>query len=189
MNLPGYGLIIINCWLIFVAFWIVSAFKVKATLERKSFQSSLAYRILFLAGAILIGTFGWHYPMSLSLTPESEATRWAGAFVCVAGLVIAIWARWTLGSNWSSNVTFKEGHQLVKTGPYRFVRHPIYTGALVMCSAQGIQFGRLHFWLGWLIVFIGLWIKLKQEESVMLRHFPEYADYRKQVKAIVPFVL
>jgi protein-S-isoprenylcysteine O-methyltransferase Ste14 len=188
-NLPGYALIVTGCWLIFLGYWLVSAFKVKATAERKSFASSLAYRIPFIIGAIMIGTFGWHYPMTLSLTPDTEATRWAGAFVCVAGLGVTIWARATLGSNWSSNVQFKEGHQLVKTGPYRFARHPIYTGILIMCTAQGIQFGRLHFWLGWLIVFIGLWIKLKQEEAVMLRHFPEYADYRKQVKAIVPFVI
>lgn len=187
--MPGYALIIIGCWLIFIAYWIVSAFRVKVTVERGSFVSTLAYRIPLIFGFVFIGTFGWHHPMNLPLTPESEATRWAGAFVCVAGLMVTIWARATLAGNWSSDVQFKEGHQLVKTGPYRFARHPIYTGILIMCSAQAIQFGRLHFWLGWLVVFVGLWIKLKQEEAVMLKHFPEYADYRKQVKAIVPFVI
>ena len=189
MNLPGFALIVIGCWLVFWAYWLISARKVKAIAERGSFRSALAYRLPLIVGGILIGTFGWHYPMSLHVTPESEATWWAGAFVCVAGLGIAIWARWTLGGNWSGNVTFKQDHQLVKTGPYRFARHPIYTGILIMCSAQGIQFGRLHFWIGWLIIFVGLWIKLKQEEVVMLRHFPEYSEYRKQVKAIVPFVV
>ena len=188
-NMPGYFLIVTNCWLVFVIFWLVSALKVKAPAERGSFLSTLAYRLPFIIGGILLGFFGWHYPMNLSVTPESEATRWAGAFVCMAGLAVTLWARVTLGRNWSSDVQFKQDHQLIKTGPYRFARHPIYTGILIMCTAQGIQFGRLHFWLGWLIVFIGLWIKLKQEEAVMLRHFPEYADYRKQVKAIVPFVI
>src|ERR1700691_3869228 len=97
MNQPGYALIVINCWLIFAVFWLVSAFKVKATAERKSFISSLAYRIPFIVGGIMIGTFGWHYPMNLPVTPDSGATRWAGAFVCVAGLVVTIWARLTLG--------------------------------------------------------------------------------------------
>jgi protein-S-isoprenylcysteine O-methyltransferase Ste14 len=189
MNLPGFALIVIGCWLVFIAYWLVSAFKVKAAAERGSFASTLAYRVPLLIGAILIGTFRWHYPMSLHVTPESEATWWGGAFVCVAGLAVTIWARATLGGNWSSNVQFKEDHQLVRTGPYRFVRHPIYTGILIMCSAQGIQFGRLHAWIGWLVIFVGLWIKLKQEEAVMLRHFPEYSDYCKQVKGIVPFVI
>jgi protein-S-isoprenylcysteine O-methyltransferase Ste14 len=58
-----------------------------------------------------------------------------------------------------------------------------------MCSAQAIQFGRLHFWLGFIVIGIGLWIKLKQEERVMLKHFPEYSEYRKQVKALVPFLI
>jgi protein-S-isoprenylcysteine O-methyltransferase Ste14 len=189
MNLRGFALIVIGCWLAFIAYWIISAFKVKATAERGSFRSTLAYRLPLVFGFVLIGIFGWHYPMNLPLTPDTGVTRWAGAFVCVAGLAVTIWARATLGGNWSSDVQFKEGHQLVKKGPYRFVRHPIYTGILIMSSAQAIQFGRLHFWLGLLVVFIGLWIKLKQEEAVMLKYFPEYADYRKQVKAIVPFVI
>jgi protein-S-isoprenylcysteine O-methyltransferase Ste14 len=189
MKLPGYALIIIGCWLTFIAYWIVSAVKVKATAERGSFASTLAYRIPLIIGFVFIGTYRWHYPWTLSLTPESEATRWAGAFVCIGGLMVTIWARATLGGNWSSNVQFKQDHQLVRTGPYRFVRHPIYTGILIMSFAQPIQFGRLHFWLGLVIIFIGLWIKLKQEETVMQRHFPEYSQYSKQVKAIVPFII
>ena len=188
--MPIYGKIVIGCWLIFIGYWIVSAFTVKAVVERASFVSMLWYRILLIIGGVLIGTFRvWHYPMTLPITPDTEATRYAGAFVCVAGLAIAIWARWTLGGNWSGTVTFKQDHELVKRGPYRFVRHPIYTGGLVMCSAQGIQFGRLHFWLGLIVIGIGLWIKLKQEETVMLKHFPEYSDYRKKVKALIPFII
>jgi protein-S-isoprenylcysteine O-methyltransferase Ste14 len=188
--MPGYGLIIISCWLIFIGYWLVSWFATKRTVERGSFASTLLYRIPLIIGGIMIGTYHpWHGPMILPITPDSEATRWAGAYVCVAGLAIAIWARWTLGGNWSSNVQFKEGHQLIRKGPYRFVRHPIYTGILVMCSAQAIQFGRLHFWLGLFLVGIGLWIKLRQEETVMMKHFPEYSEYRKQARALVPFVI
>lgn len=188
--MPIYAVIIIGCWLILAGYWLVSAFTAKSVAERGSFASTLWYRIPVIIGGVMIGTFRvWHPPMTLPITPDTEATRYAGAFVCVAGLAIAIWARWTLGGNWSSEVTFKQDHQLVKRGPYRFARHPIYTGILVMCCAQPIQFGRLHFWLGLIIIGIGLWIKLKQEEIVMLKHFPEYSDYRKQVKALVPFVI
>ena len=70
-------------------------------------------------------------------------------------------------------MTFEQGHELVKTGPYRFVRHPIYTGLLVMALGTAISVGQLRCWLAIVAVAIGFWIKLKQEERLMLRHFPD----------------
>jgi protein-S-isoprenylcysteine O-methyltransferase len=128
--------------------------------------------------------------MNLGLMPRTEWARVIGVVVCVFGLCLTIWARSTLGRNWSSNVTFKQGHELVKTGPYRFVRHPIYMGLLVMCLGAAIEIGRLRCFLSLVVVGIGFWIKLKQEERLMLRHFPdEYPNYQKRVKALVPFVI
>jgi len=120
-------------------------------------------------------------------------TDWAlvlGVLVCVFGLFVTIWARRMLVGNWSSDVTFKQGHELVRSGPYRFVRHPIYTGLLVMGLGSAIVIGRLHCFLAIAVVGIGCWIKLKQEERLLLRHFPDaYPAYQNQVKALVPFVL
>ena len=188
-NIPG--LIIIGCWLVFLLYWLVSAFTVKAAAERGSFASSLPYRITILVGAVFLVRLRqrWHYPFNIPLTPQTFSTAWIGAAACLMGVGVAIWARWTLAGNWSSDVQFKQQHELVQAGPYRFVRHPIYTGILLMCLGPAILFGRLHFWLGVLFFGIGFWIKLKQEEAVMMRHFPQYADYRKRVKALVPFVL
>jgi len=96
----------------------------------------------------------------------------------------------TLGGNWSSEVALKQGHELVKTGPYRFVRHPIYTGLLLMCLGTAIVPGQLRSWLGFLLLCAGFWIKLKQEETLMLQHFPdEYPVYRRQVKVLIPFII
>lgn len=128
--------------------------------------------------------------MNLALISRTNWALVTGAVVCVFGLFVTIWARWTLAGNWSSDVTFKQGHELVRTGPYRFVRHPIYTGLLVMGLGSAIEIGRLRCWLSIVVVGIGFWIKLKQEESLMRRHFPdEYPAYQKQVKALVPFVI
>lgn len=186
---PVPGLVILVCWIVFVVYWLISAITVKATAERKSFLSSLAYRTPLIIGGILLGDHHVPQPLNFHLTPETWASAVSGAAVCLAGLGIALWSRWTLAGNWSSDVRFKQGHELVRTGPYRFVRHPIYTGILMMCLGPTIQFGRLHCWLGVVVIGVGLWIKLKQEEGVMLRHFPEYSEYRKRVKAIVPFVI
>lgn len=183
------AIIVLGCWLVLIVYWLASAGRVKATAERKSFASSLTYRIPLIVGGILLAKFHEPFPLNLPVTPFTMATYWIGPFICLAGLWIALWARKTLAGNWSSDVRFKEGHQLIRTGPYRMVRHPIYTGILLMCSAPAVQFGQLHDWLGLALVCLGLWIKLKQEETVMRQHFPEYADYCKDVKALVPFVV
>jgi protein-S-isoprenylcysteine O-methyltransferase Ste14 len=128
--------------------------------------------------------------LDLSPTPHTDLSRAIAAVVCVCGLCVAIWARRTLAGNWNSTVTFKQAHELVKTGPYRFVRHPIYTGILLMCLGTAMKAGQLHCWLGALLIGVGFWIKLRQEETLLLRHFPdEYPAYRKRVKALVPHII
>jgi protein-S-isoprenylcysteine O-methyltransferase Ste14 len=190
MNMPIPGLIILSCWIIFLVYWLISSFAVKPTAERKSYGSSLPYRILFSLGWVLTIKYNWAFPfLEKPLTPHNAVTGALAATICVVGLAITLWSRWTLADNWSSDVRFKQDHQLIRTGPYRFARHPIYTGILLMCSAPPIQFGRLHSWLGFLFIILGLWLKLQQEESLMLQHFPEYADYRRKVKALVPYVI
>jgi protein-S-isoprenylcysteine O-methyltransferase Ste14 len=86
-------------------------------------------------------------------------------------------------------VIFKQGHELITTGPYRFVRHPIYTSILALLLGTAIAAGRLASLLAMLFFFAGFWIKLKQEETLMVGHFPEeYPAYQARVKALAPFV-
>jgi len=182
--------IILGCWIIFLAYWIISALAAKRTAEPQSLLSALAHRIPVGLGWVLLAYQGLPPPMNLVWMPRTDGARVMGVVICVLGLFVTIWARRTLAGNWSSDVTFKQGHELVKTGPYRFVRHPIYTGLLVMCLGTGIEIGRLRCLLSLVMVGVGFWIKLKQEEALMLRHFPnEYPAYQKQVKALVPFVI
>jgi protein-S-isoprenylcysteine O-methyltransferase Ste14 len=184
------GVIILGCWIIFLAYWIIKAIRQKATAEHQGLPSALAHRIP-------VG-FGWFLmlypkpppPLNRMLSPHTDSACIIGTLICVFGLFVTIWARRTLAGNWSSDVTFKQGHELVKTGPYRFVRHPIYTGLLLMALGTAVAAGPLRSWLGLVMVGVGFWIKLKQEERLMLRHFPEqYPVYQKQVKALVPFVI
>jgi protein-S-isoprenylcysteine O-methyltransferase Ste14 len=129
-------------------------------------------------------------PMNELLTSRTDLMEATGLVLCVLGLFTTIWARWTLAGNWSSDVTFKQNHELIKTGPYRFVRHPIYTGLLLLCLGTAIEIGKVRFWLALPLWSVGFWIKLKQEEKLMLQHFPhDYPAYRKQVNALVPFVI
>jgi protein-S-isoprenylcysteine O-methyltransferase Ste14 len=178
------------CWITFLVYWFISARRVKAIAEKQSLLSALAHRIPVGLGWWLLIYWRLPPPMNLKLTPRTDLTLLAGVALCVYGLWFTIWARRTLAGNWSSDVTFKQGHELVRTGPYRFVRHPIYTGLLIMSLGTAIENGQLRCFLAIVVVGIGFWIKLSQEERLLLRHFPnEYPAYQKQVKALVPFVV
>ncbi|HEU5396998.1 MAG TPA: isoprenylcysteine carboxylmethyltransferase family protein [Verrucomicrobiae bacterium] len=182
--------IIIFCWCYVILYWLASKGRVKATAQRQSVASALAHRLPLAAGWFLMGGYIRHSPLNHLLTPATDPARVAGMVLCVAGFYFTIWARRTLAGNWSSDVTLKQGHELIRKGPYRIVRHPIYTGLLTMCLATAIAFGCVRFWLAlpcWLVAFS---IKIRQEERLMLEHFPaEYPVYQKEVKALVPFVL
>ena len=120
-------------------------------------------------------------------TPSSE---WLGAAVVLLGLFVTVWARLTLGSNWSGAVVFKQDHELIERGPYRFVRHPIYTGILLMALGSAILQGRISSFVFCALLLIGFWFKLRAEEELLTRHFPEeYPRYRQRVRGLIPFVL
>ena len=109
--------------------------------------------------------------------------------VTFLGLLLTLWARVVLGGNWSSGVVFKEQHELIEQGPYAYVRHPIYSGVLVMFLGLAIFRGTLTGFILVVIILAGLWLKALQEEKLLTRHFREaYPQYRKRVKALVPFV-
>jgi len=182
--------IITGCWIYFLFYWIVSAVRAKKILQRQSLSSALAHRIPVGLGWWLMVFPRFTAPLNDRLIPHNFLTVMIGTVICVLGLCVTVWARKTLAGNWSSDVTFKQGHELIRTGPYRYVRHPIYTGLLIMMLGTAIEMGFLRSWLGLGVVFVGFWIKLSQEERLLRRHFPEeYPRYQKEVKALVPGIL
>jgi protein-S-isoprenylcysteine O-methyltransferase Ste14 len=179
------------CWIIFMAVWLLAAISTKRSVYRESPAQRLRYSILLIAGYLLL-IRGHRLPYSLSarVLPHIEVIAWASAALCVAGLAFCIWARVILGRNWSGAVTLKEEHELIERGPYRLVRHPIYTGLIAMFLATAIVLGHVGGIIGLVLVFISFWIKLSDEERVMLKQFPDqYAAYQHRVKRIIPFVL
>ena len=94
-----------------------------------------------------------------------------------------------LGGNWSNRVTVKENHKLVHTGPYRIVRHPIYSGILLGMLGSALQRSWIRCFAGVLICGLSFWLKTRAEESFMVQSFGEqYQQYRHKVKALAPFV-
>ncbi|MGH9466963.1 MAG: methyltransferase family protein, partial [Terriglobales bacterium] len=178
------------CWIIFSAYWLVSASTAKAVQQRQSRAEEWAWRgPILLAAALLI--FAKNLPAADRLPAlATYAWGWTGVIVLVIGLAIALWARRTLGGNWGSAVSLKQGHELIQNGPYRFVRNPIYTGLILMFLGTALVVGHSSSLLAVVLAIFGYWIKLKQEEQVMQTQFPAaYAAYRARVKALIPFLL
>jgi len=180
----------IQClWIAWLVYWLISAFATKRTIERRGF---LGYR---LVAAVIVA--GWlvaerlsHVSSNARLWQTSLALGVATDLVVLAGLAFTVWARITLGRNWSAEVTFKQDHELIESGPYALARHPIYTGLIVMALGTAINYGRAIGFALLAALCGGLWWKARQEERIMSRHFPEaYAEYKMRVRAIVPFLL
>jgi protein-S-isoprenylcysteine O-methyltransferase Ste14 len=183
--------IIRGCWIIFVAVWSLAAVSTKRTVYRESHSQRLRYWGLFVVACLLmINGRQLPYPLNLRIIPNAAPIEWTATLLCIAGLLVALWARVMLGRNWSGMVTLKEGHELVERGPYRFVRHPIYTGMLTMFFATALVQRHLAGFVGVLLMFASFWIKLGLEENLMLQQFPgRYAGYRQRTKRLIPFVL
>ncbi len=130
------------------------------------------------------------YPLNIKVNSFSMAIGMVCDMFCFLGLLITLWARYTLAGNWSGTVVFKEGHELIQQGPYRYVRHPIYTGFLMMFASFAPVLGYLSGYLALVLCFGSYWYKLRQEETLLLKYFPnEYPAYMANVKALIPFIL
>ena len=178
-------------WALFLGYWIVSAFFVKKDMRRDwSTASLVATRLLF---AIVVATL-FRLPYVLHWTDRGDVVAanslraYLGVLICAAGIGFAIWARRHLGSNWSGTPSVKAGHELVTTGPYRFVRHPIYTG--IITGLVGTAFAMGWRWLvmaGLATLIFGR--RVGTEEKIMMELFPgEYPEYKKRTQALIPFV-
>ena len=177
-------------WLGWLISWMVAALWSNRTEKRLLTWDVLVYRILIVAGVIL----------SLPLTARQVSARriwhvgYTGAYllagVTLAGILFAWWARIHLGRLWSSGVTRKENHRVVDTGPYRLVRHPIYTGLLASSLATTIAQATATAMAGWILLVLGLWMKARAEERFLTAELePEaYASYRLRVPMLLPFV-
>jgi protein-S-isoprenylcysteine O-methyltransferase Ste14 len=188
-NVLFYRQLILWLWCAWALVWVVAALRSKATRRRESPWSRLAHVVPLFIGGVLLA---WRDPpwgvLTLRLWPRSFGAYLFGLALLIAGLSFAVWARVHLGRNWSGTVSVKEGHELIRTGPYAYVRHPIYTGLLLAVLGTAIASGTVRGALGFLIILAALARKLRAEEVFMRETFPdEYPRYSAEVAALVPF--
>ncbi len=176
-------------WLAWVLYWLISAATAKPTQRRELLSSRLSHLLPLLFGVTLIVWPRLDVPgISRQLLPDVAARYWLATALVALGLGFTVWARVHLGRNWSGTVTQKQGHELIRSGPYAYVRHPIYTGLLAALLGSAIALGELRGFLGVLIVLGSFWRKLRIEEAFMRELFPgQYERYMAEVPALVPF--
>jgi protein-S-isoprenylcysteine O-methyltransferase Ste14 len=128
--------------------------------------------------------------LARSRLPAVLAPRFViGLALTILGLGFAVWARVHLGRFWSGMVTLKKDHELIRSGPYAFVRHPIYTGLLTAAAGTALARGTLAALMALGLVGVACWLKIRAEEKLLTNHFGDaYRDYRRQVAALIPFM-
>ena len=178
-------------WLSWIVYWLAASRDVKNTLRRESLPSWLLHIVpiaiavlLFSVHTMRIGFLGERF------LPFADWLFWLGSFLTAGGLLFTVWARLHLGRNWSGSVTIKKGHELVTSGPYTLVRHPIYTGLLLAFLGSALALGEWRGVLAFALAAGALWRKLRLEERWMRQQFGDaYQAYSQRVAALVPFLL
>ena len=178
-------------WVVWLISWLAAAMWSSPTERRAEAQQEILYRVVTAIGAILL--FGLHpnWPWAdAPLWQPGPAVGWMLVLVTLCGFAVTWWARITLGRLWSSGVARKADHAIVMAGPYRLVRHPIYTGILLSVFATAAVRATLAAGLGASAIAVGVFIKARLEEGFLRRELgsERYDSYARRVPMLVPFM-
>ena len=171
-------------FVIFSVYWEVAARKAGVAKSSES-SASRALHVFLTNAALLLELIPIH---GLGrYVPASALIMSAGLAVQIAGLAVAIWARRHLGTNWSGRISIMAGHEIVRSGPYRVLRHPIYTGILAMYIGLALVTGEWLALIGLGLAGFAYCRKIRLEEAALDTAFgPDYAAYRRETWALVP---
>jgi protein-S-isoprenylcysteine O-methyltransferase Ste14 len=175
-------------WYAFLGVWLLASMRVKASKVTEPLEWRLLHGLLFTAGFYLLFARSFHYGiLEARFVPQLHWLQVTGIALTCAGVALAIWARLILGKNWSARVTRKVGHELIRTGPYAYVRHPIYLGLSLAVAGTALVIGERKGLVALLLILVAESVKAKREEQFMLAEFGEsYRQYRQQTGFLVP---
>ncbi|HEV2627555.1 MAG TPA: isoprenylcysteine carboxylmethyltransferase family protein [Pseudolabrys sp.] len=178
-------------WLVWLAFWVLAARKAKENARQEGTGSRLLHAApLIAAGALLASPHMLGTRMEGRFHAHTFGWFLVGLGLVVLGLGFSAAARMWLGRNWSGRVTLKKDHELIQSGPYALVRHPIYTGLLLALAGTVVAIDRWRALVALPLLIAGIVYKIGVEERFMRAKFGDaYERYRGRVKALVPFVV
>lgn len=175
-------------WFLFFLYWAIASRNSASTQSSESRHSTYFHQIVLNVALVLLfwpppGLGGWFLPHRFHFLVA------IGITIQAAFGLLGVWARRHLGRNWSAEVRIGEGHELVRTGPYRLLRHPIYTAMLGMFLGTAIASSQNHALVALAILILAYLRKTRLEEEILRRTFgPEYDTYRQQTWALVPLL-
>jgi protein-S-isoprenylcysteine O-methyltransferase Ste14 len=181
---------IVALWIAWLASWGVAAFWSNRTEKGGAIAPEIAFRILFWASAtLLLAPFPDHYYAQVQFWRLDAALKWILVALTASGLLFVWWARIHLGRLWSDWLTKKAGHHVVDTGPYRLVRHPIYSGLIFAAFATAIEKGNSFALLGAAILTLAFYTRARREERFLRVELGEdaYDVYARKTAMLVPF--
>jgi len=175
-------------WCAFCAYWLITWLLVRRTKVAETRSARFGTILpLFVAFFLLFDRRTSIGPLAWRFVPPDTRIAWAGIVVTALGAAIAIWARYCLGEFWSARVMLKEGHRIIRSGPYAFVRHPIYTGMLTAAIGTGLVVGEWRAIVAVVILLVTHSRKALREESLLMTEFgDEYAAYRNSTGFLFP---
>lgn len=188
---PAYSSLFLAMWMVWLVYWLALSRSAKISARREPWPSRFLHMGPLFLAAFLLGLPSMPIPvLGTRFLPPAAWSFWSGAVLTAAGLLFTVWARQHIGRNWSAIVTIKQGHELVTSGPYAIVRHPIYTGLLLAFAGSALARGEWRGILAVAIVLVAFSFKLRIEERWMREQFGEaYQAYARRVSALVPYLL
>lgn len=175
-------------WAAFYVLWLVWALRTKPAQTREGAGSRLSHVVPIVAAFVLMFARNVsNDSLRIQILPGDLWVEVLGISITIVGLAFAVWARIYLGGNWSSSVTVKVGHELVRTGPYRWVRHPIYSGLILAMLGTAVESCQVRGMIALVLVYVGFTIKSRIEERAMTNTFgAEYDEYSRDTGGILP---
>ncbi|MBN9589301.1 MAG: hypothetical protein BGN85_10030 [Alphaproteobacteria bacterium 64-11] len=190
-DMAVFRVVIFACWLAFLGVWVIAAFKAKPSANPRRDRWLVGGIRLVIVVAVLLALRLHdvrHFLSRPDFAVHDPVAGLIGAALVLPGIGLAIWARLVIGRNWGHPMTHRENPELVTTGPYSVIRHPIYTGVLTAMLGTAIAIHHILFLI--LLVLAGFFIfSARQEEKRMTLIFPTlYPAYTDRTKMLLPFI-
>jgi protein-S-isoprenylcysteine O-methyltransferase Ste14 len=175
-------------WAVFGVYWIVASRRGKAEQTSElSLYRFLRILLLVITFALLFSPWAGVGPLGWRFSPPFPVIAYTGFAVALAGMGIAVWARIHLGQYWSDKVVLKVDHQLISSGPYARMRHPIYSGVLLGVAGTALVVGEWRGVLAFLLLLTNYAIKAKREEQILAGAFAEgFPEHKKRAGFLFP---
>jgi len=185
---PASGIWIAAPWLIFMAYWLIAGLRTNQTARQEPVSERLARLIVMIIAFLLLyekeSVLGL---LNRRFVPPADWIFALGSALSFLGVGFAIWARYHIGKYWSSTVSLREGHELIRTGPYARIRHPIYTGMLLAVFGTALAVGRYRALFAFVIVLLGFIWKSKREEALLAGQFgAKFEEHRRHTGFFLP---